>query len=140
MNIWVNGCFDILHTGHLDLLEFAKNFKDPQDRYYNKNRLIVGIDSDKRVKELKGKERPINDENDRKRILMSLECVDDVVIYDNEEEMCEYIDVCKIHYIIIGDEYRDKRVLCVDNSSDGVVFFPKDENSTTNIIKKIKNI
>jgi len=50
MNIWVNGCFDILHIGHLNLLEYAKNLRDPKSKYLRLNRLIVGIDSDKLVK------------------------------------------------------------------------------------------
>ena len=98
MNIWVNGCFDILHVGHLNLLQAAKKYKN------KKNILYVGIDSDKRVKELKGNDRPINNENDRKRLLESLKMVDKVVIYDTQEEMCNYIKSFNIDYMMIGDE------------------------------------
>lgn len=134
MNIWVNGCFDILHTGHLELLEFAKNLNS------RKNHLIVGIDSDARVKELKGKDRPINNEQDRKRMLESLRFVDEVVIYGSEEEMCELIDDYKIDYMVIGEDYRDKKVLCREYSINDVIFFPKDERSSSSIIEKIKKV
>ena len=138
MNIWVNGCFDILHAGHIDLLEFAKNLRDPKSTYLRLNRLIVGIDSDRRVHELKGSKRPINNENDRKRMLEALEVVDEVVIYDTEEEMCNFISTFNIDYMVIGEDYKDKRVLCREHSINDVVFYPKDEHSSTDIIEKIK--
>jgi D-beta-D-heptose 7-phosphate kinase/D-beta-D-heptose 1-phosphate adenosyltransferase len=140
MNIWVNGCFDILHVGHLNLLEYAKSLADPKSKYLRLNRLIVGIDSDKRVKELKGGNRPINDENDRKRMLEALAVVDEVVIYDTEEQMCDFITNFRIDYMVIGEEYKNKRVLCRECSENDVVFFLKDEKSSTNIIEKIKKL
>jgi D-beta-D-heptose 7-phosphate kinase/D-beta-D-heptose 1-phosphate adenosyltransferase len=132
MNIWVNGCFDILHVGHLNLLQAAKKYKN------KKNILYVGIDSDKRVKELKGNDRPINNENDRKRLLESLKMVDKVVIYDTQEEMCNYIKSFNIDYMMIGDEYKDKNIFCREFSKNDVVFFPKDNRSSSKIIEKIK--
>jgi rfaE bifunctional protein nucleotidyltransferase chain/domain len=140
MNIWVNGCFDILHVGHIELLEFAKNLRDPKSHYVRLNRLIVGIDSDRRVKELKGEDRPINKEGDRKRMLESLSIVDEVLIYDSEAEMCDLIETLEIDYMVVGDEYRDKKVLCREVSRNGVVFFEKTEDSSTDLINKIKNL
>ena len=136
MNIWVNGCFDILHAGHIDLLEFAKNLRDPNSKHKRKNRVIVGIDSDSRVKELKGDGRPINNQEDRRKMLESIRYVDDVVIYNNEDEMCDYISRYCIDYMVIGEDYKDKIVLCRDKSANDVIFFPKDEHSSTNIIQK----
>jgi D-beta-D-heptose 7-phosphate kinase/D-beta-D-heptose 1-phosphate adenosyltransferase len=138
MNIWVNGCFDILHIGHIDLLEYAKGLRDPKSHYLRLNRLIVGIDSDRRVKELKGIDRPINNENDRKRMLESLAVVDEVVIYDTEDQMCDFISTFDIDYMVIGEDYKDKRVLCREHSANDVVFFPKDNHSSSDIIDKIK--
>jgi D-beta-D-heptose 7-phosphate kinase/D-beta-D-heptose 1-phosphate adenosyltransferase len=138
MNIWVNGCFDILHIGHLNLLEFAKNLRDQNSKFLRLNRLIVGIDSDRRIKELKGTDRPINNENDRKRMLESLAVVDEVVIYDTEEQMCDFISTFNIDYIVVGDDYKDKKVLCREFSENDVVFFTKDEHSSSDIIDKIK--
>jgi D-beta-D-heptose 7-phosphate kinase/D-beta-D-heptose 1-phosphate adenosyltransferase len=140
MNIWVNGCFDILHVGHIKLLDYAKHLKDPKSKYRRKNRLIVGIDSDSRVKELKGGDRPINNQDDRQSMLEALRFVDDVVIYNNEEEMCKYISRYCIDYMVIGEDYKDKRVVCRECSENDVVFYPKDENSSTNVIEKIKKL
>jgi rfaE bifunctional protein nucleotidyltransferase chain/domain len=140
MNIWVNGCFDILHIGHINLLEFAKHLRDPKSKYLRLNRLIVGIDSDKRVKELKGSDRPINNENDRKRMIESLKVVDEVVTYDTDDQMCDFISLYKIDYMVIGDDYKNKRVVGRENSKNDVIFYPKDSTSSTNIIEKIKKL
>jgi D-beta-D-heptose 7-phosphate kinase/D-beta-D-heptose 1-phosphate adenosyltransferase len=139
MNIWVNGCFDILHVGHLNLLSFAKDLVNPKSKYKRINRLIVGIDSDERVRQLKGGNRPINDQESRKAMLEALRMVDEVVIYNNEEEMCDHISTFNIDYMVIGDDYKGKKVLCREKSKNDVVFFPKDEKSSTDIIEKIKN-
>lgn len=137
MNVWVNGCFDILHGGHLDLLEYAKNLRMSNGKYSRKNRLIVGIDSDRRVKELKGKDRPINNQEDRKRMLESLKFVDDVVIYDSQEELCNFIQTYNIDYMVIGEDYKIKGVLCREFSKNDVVFYSKDDRSSSKIIDKI---
>jgi D-beta-D-heptose 7-phosphate kinase/D-beta-D-heptose 1-phosphate adenosyltransferase len=139
MNIWVNGCFDILHVGHLNLLEYAKNLVDPKTNHLRLNRLIVGIDSDRRVKELKGGNRPINNQEDRKRMLEALACVDEVVIYDSKDQLCDYIQLFDIDYMVIGEDYKIKGVLCREFSKNDVIFYSKDERSSTNIIEKIKN-
>lgn len=146
MNIWVNGCFDILHTGHIDLLWFAKNYNDGLQTHHDIvgfkpfNKLYVGIDSDERVKELKGDKRPINDLNTRLTIMQSLRMVDDVFIFDNDDELRNLIKYCKIDIMIVGDQYKDKEVIGSENSKFGVVFFPTDNRSTTNVIDKIKNL
>lgn len=143
MNIWTNGCFDILHTGHIDLLWYAKMYyprplvgKLPKD--YNK--LYVGIDSDERVKRLKGNKRPINDINTRLTIMQNLRMVDEVFIFDSDNELRELIKKWDIDYMIIGDQYKDKEVIGRENARIGVVFYPVDMRSTTNIIEKIKNL
>ena len=135
MNVWVNGIFDIIHNGHIHLFRFAKNFLN------KKNKLIVGIDTDKRVKELKGNLRPINSEKDRKEFLESIKYIDKVVIYDTEEEMGKLIQENKIDIMIIGDDYKDKRVVGREFSKKDVFFYKKIEGySTTNIINKIKKV
>lgn len=139
MKIWVNGCFDILHTGHLDLLEFAKKLDFVEgEGYSNPNTLIVGIDSDDRVKELKGDDRPINDESDRIRFLKALHFVDEVIIFDSSDELRELIKLLRIDVMIVGDEYVDREVIGSENSKNGVVYYPVDSRSSTDIIEKIK--
>lgn len=134
MKIWVNGCFDILHTGHLDLLEYAKKLGDGH------NELIVGIDSDRRVKELKGDKRPINNQDDRKRFLESLRFVDKVTIFDTSDELRRAIRDNEIDIMVVGDEYRNKEVVGEEKSRHGALYFKIDNRSTTHLIDKIKNL
>ena len=134
MKIWVNGCFDILHTGHLDLLEYAKCVGDCN------NELIVGIDSDVRVKELKGEKRPLNDEKDRKRFLDALQIVDEVYIFRSAEALRNLVKICEIDFMVVGEEYRDKEVIGSENAKYGALYYKVDDRSTTNIIEKIKNL
>jgi rfaE bifunctional protein nucleotidyltransferase chain/domain len=128
--IWTNGCFDILHTGHIELLKFAKSKGDF---------LFVGIDSDKRVKNLKGEKRPINSQWDRKKMLESIKYVDKVFIFDDEHSMEEILIDNKIDLIVIGDEYTDKKV--TGSRFCEISFFKKiPGKSTTNLINKILDI
>ena len=131
MNIWTNGCFDILHAGHLNLLEFAKNFRGRH------NTLYVGIDTDRRVKQSKGDDRPINNQEDRKRMLEALKVVDEVFIFDSDEELAELIKTCQIDYMIIGEDYINRRVVGRENSKYDVYFFPKDDKSSSKILSKL---
>lgn len=142
MNIWTNGCFDILHPGHIDLLWYAKLYETsgmtPQEAM-SKNTLYVGIDSDKTVKFLRGEKRPINDQYHRAKMLSNLKMVDSVVIFDNESELESFIRVFNIDYMVIGDQYKDKRVVGGELPKSGVIFYPVDGHSSTNIIEKIKS-
>jgi rfaE bifunctional protein nucleotidyltransferase chain/domain len=144
MNIWTNGCFDILHTGHLALLTYAKMYvddTDPEQCYAPScNKLFVGVDGDERVKMLKGNNRPINNMYDRVKMLEALRVVDSVVIFNTDDELRNFIRVFNIDYMVIGDQYRDKVVIGAECSKYGVIYYPTDERSTTNIIKKIKNL
>jgi D-beta-D-heptose 7-phosphate kinase/D-beta-D-heptose 1-phosphate adenosyltransferase len=123
-SVWVNGTFDIIHFGHISLLEYASNF----------GKLKVGIDSDKRVSQLKGSNRPFNNEKIRKKILESLKFVDEVVIFDNDDELCKQISFFNPKYIIIGDEYKNKKIIG-SNLVNEILFFKKlPELSTTKIL------
>lgn len=128
--IIVNGCFDILHRGHIEMLNFAKS----QGCY-----LLVAIDSDRLVKELKGKNRPINNEEDRKFALMNLKCVDKVLIFDSQEEL---VQICKDYepdLMIKGSDYQDKKITGSQYCS-GIKFYPIVENySTSKTIESINN-
>jgi D-beta-D-heptose 7-phosphate kinase/D-beta-D-heptose 1-phosphate adenosyltransferase len=126
MNIWTNGCYDILHVGHIALFKYAKSLGD---------KLIIGIDSDKRVKELKGNGRPFNNQDDRKEMLESIRFVDEVVIFDTKEEMCDLLLKKNIHTIVIGDDYKNRPVTGSGIIED-IVFFKKIGNySTTNYLE-----
>jgi len=143
MNIWVNGCFDILHTGHIDLFWYAKLYDaaDIHQSYAMEiNRLFVGIDSDERVKQLKGDKRPINNQYDRGKMITNLKMVDTLVIFRSDDELRKYITTFGIDYLIVGDHYRDKEVIGEECAKHGVVYYPTDERSSTGIIEKIKNL
>tara|TARA_Y100001973_G_C5184174_1_gene326769 strand:+ start:395 stop:781 length:387 start_codon:yes stop_codon:yes gene_type:complete len=125
--IWTNGCFDILHVGHIELFKYARSLGC---------RLTVGIDSDKRVSELKGKNRPINDENYRKKMLSSIRWVDNVVVFNDEKELCDSVQK-HADIIVVGSDYKNKRVIGSEWAE--VVFFDKIEGySTTKIIEGMK--
>ena len=124
--IWVNGCFDILHIGHIRLLEYAKSRGDF---------LTVGIDSDNRVKELKGKDRPINSEFLRIEMLEAIKWVDNVVVFSSDKGLEQLIRLYS-DLIIIGSDYRTKTI--VGSQYSKVEFFDRIDNySTTDLVERI---
>lgn len=128
--IWVNGAFDILHIGHIKLLKYAASM----------GHLRVGIDSDRRIKELKGSNRPFNNYNTRKEFLQCLRFVDEVVGFDSEEELIDCIKQYAPDVMIVGSDYKDKRVIGCEHAKQ-VIFFDKLEGiSTTNILDYEKDI
>jgi D-beta-D-heptose 7-phosphate kinase/D-beta-D-heptose 1-phosphate adenosyltransferase len=123
--IWTNGCFDILHIGHIKMLEKAKSRGDI---------LIVGIDSDSRVKSLKGSDRPYNNENDRMEFLKSIRFIDEVFIFGSEKEMEDLVLSLGIDEIVVGEEYKDRNV--VGSIHAPVYFFPRiGDYSTSKILR-----
>ena len=129
--VFTNGCFDILHTGHIGLLKFAKTFGD---------RLVVAINSDDSIKKLKGAGRPINSENDRKAIIQSIDCVDEVIIFDeiNPTKIRESVSP---DVVVRGGEFTADEIRERDGINDNVIvkIFPiVGDKSTTNVIEKIK--
>ena len=99
--IFTNGCFDVLHKAHVELLQFAKSLG---------NHLIVGLNSDASVKKVKGKNRPINCQVDRKLILESIRYVDEVVIFDDETPW-NLIKTINPDIIVKGGDYSPSEVV-----------------------------
>ena len=126
--VWVNGCFDILHDGHLDLLEYASSLGE----------LHIGLDCDLRVRKLKGIGRPVNSQTFRKRILKSLKYVKKVYIFELDQELRQITKKLKPDFMVIGSDYIDKTIIGAENMKE-IVFYEKTYHSTTYIIKKIKN-
>jgi D-beta-D-heptose 7-phosphate kinase/D-beta-D-heptose 1-phosphate adenosyltransferase len=125
MKIVVNGTFDIIHPGHLALLNYAKSLGDF---------LIVVIDSDERVKRLKGTSRPINNQYERKLLLENLKAVDEVQVFDSNEQLVDIIKQCAI--MVKGSDYKGKSVIGEANCQ--VVYFDRiDEYSSTQKIQDI---
>jgi len=123
--IIVNGVFDILHVGHIALLNYAKSKGDF---------LVVAIDSDERVRNIKNPNRPINNQFERKTILENLKAVDQVIIFNTEEQLLNLIKICDL--MVKGDDYKNKPIIGQNNIE--IIFYKiLDEYSTT---KKIESI
>ena len=126
--IFTNGCFDILHRGHVELLIFCAKLGD---------RVVVGINSDKSVRKIKGEKRPINSQQDRKFIIQSISGVDEVIIFD-EDTPYELIKSINPDIIVKGGDYSREDV--VGNDISKVVIFNYVENySTTKTIQDISS-
>lgn len=122
--VWVNGTFDVLHVGHIKLLEYAAEL----------GQLQVGIDTDMRVKELKGQDRPFNNTEDRVTMLLALKSVNDVKTFSSRKEMLELIKAWNPHYMIVGSDYKGKEVIGSEYAKELIFFNRIGEYSTTKII------
>ena len=126
--IFVNGTFDILHPGHIQLLNYAKSLGDS---------LTVGIDSERRVAEKKGPSRPVNNVHDRAFMLHSLKAVDHVVVFDSDEELERCIKVVKPDIMVVGSDWKDKSVIGSMYSAELRFFDRIEEYATTKTIESI---
>jgi len=128
IKVWTNGCFDILHRGHIEMFEYAKSLGDV---------LIVGIDSDERVKKDKGEGRPINNLDDRAIVLQSIKYIDRVMEFDSTNELRNLIKDIRPDIMVIGSDWKGKKVVGEEYAGK-VDFFDRIEGySTTDIIEKI---
>jgi D-beta-D-heptose 7-phosphate kinase/D-beta-D-heptose 1-phosphate adenosyltransferase len=128
--IFVNGTFDILHRGHLEMINWAKSLGDY---------LIIGIDSDSRVKQLKGESRPINSVEDRKFMLLNLKSVDEVKVFDSDLELKKMIQSIKPDIMVVGSDWKEKSVIGSYYSSQLLFYDRLEQYSTTGIITKIRS-
>ena len=126
--VFVNGTFDIIHLGHLALFKYAKSLGDF---------LLVGIDSDQRVKQLKGLSRPINNEFERKTLLENLKAIDKVQIFNSDQELIDIISTCDI--MVKGSDYIGKPIVG-EHVCKQIIFFDRiNEYSSTKKIQSIIN-
>lgn len=130
MKIFTNGCFDILHKAHVELLEYCNSLCCPAMGGH----VVIGLNSDESVKKLKGQNRPINTELDRKYILKSIKYVDEVLIF-NEETPYELIKTINPDIIVKGGDYEEKDVVGND-LCEVRIFNYKEGYSTTNLLSK----
>jgi len=125
MKVWMNGCFDVLHYGHFKLIEYAKSFD---------GKLVIGIDSDERVKYLKGMDRPFHTQEQRRFNLMQVSGVDAVVTFDSEDELRKQIELYSPDIFVIGDEYMYKPIVGGEFAKE-IKFYKKiDGLSTTKLL------
>lgn len=129
--VFTNGCFDLLHYGHVKYLEDAKNKGDV---------LVVAINSDASVRKIKGPKRPLASESDRARVIASLQSVDYVTVFADETPL-EVIEALRPDVLIKGADWKNKEIVgsCVVLRDGGNISTIKLEKgrSTTNLIKKI---
>ena len=126
--VFVNGTFDILHRGHIELLDYARSLGDM---------LVVAIDTDDRVAELKGPSRPINNQYDRMFMLDALRSVTSVHFFGSDDEL---VDIIKRYTPIMvkGSDYKDKPILGAEYCKE-IRFYDRTEHSTTKTIQNIIN-
>jgi len=128
--VFTNGCFDIIHAGHIRYLETTKSYGDV---------MIVGLNSDRSVRALKGESRPVNSQEDRALILASIEAVDYVVIFD-EDTPYELIKAIRPHILIKGGDYESKTIIGKDLVEECKIVQFVEGKSTTKTIEKIRNL
>ena len=127
--VMVNGTFDILHPGHVALLNTARSYGDY---------LIVAIDTDRRVKELKGDTRPVNNQNDRRIMLSNLKAVDIVEFFDSKEELIELMQRYKPDVYVKGSDWKHDNTSTAHQYCNKVIYYDRiEEYSTTGLIQRI---
>lgn len=131
MKVMVNGTFDILHRGHIELLNYAKSLGD---------QLLVAIDTDRRVTELKGIGRPINNQEDRKFFLYNLRAVDTVMLFNSKDELIDIMKEYKPDIYVKGSDWKHDKGSTAEQYCKKVIYYDRVGNySTTNTIQNIIN-
>lgn len=129
MIVMVNGTFDILHPGHVSLLNTARSYG---------TYLVVAIDTDRRVRELKGEHRPINTQHDRRIMLSNLKAVDVVEFFDNREELIKLIETYKPDVYVKGSDWKSDKASTAEPYCKKVIYYDRiEEYSTTKTIQSI---
>ena len=123
--VWINGCFDVLHYGHFKLIQYAAGIG---------GKLVIGIDSDERVKQLKGEGRPFHTQQQREYNLRQIRGVGDVIVFHTEDELREILKRLTPDVFVIGSDYMDKPIIGGEWAKE-VKFFTRIEGfSTTGLL------
>lgn len=123
--VWTNGCFDVLHRGHIELFKYAKSLGDY---------LVVGIDTDERVRAAKGPKRPFNAIEDRIAMLECIKYIDEIYVFDTNTELDSQVRLSGAEIIVVGSDYRNKKVIGSRHTQE-VRFFDRIKGySTTKIL------
>jgi len=126
--VWTNGTFDVLHAGHIKLFREARKLAGPSGK------VIVGTDSDDRIRELKGPNRPINNQYDRIDFLRAIKYIDEIVAFSSTESLEAHIQWYSPNILLIGDDYIGKPVVGAQFAKK-IVYFPRYGGlSSSNII------
>ena len=130
MKVFVNGTFDILHIGHLDLLNYAKSLG---------TYLLVAVDSDNRVTEKKGSDRPFNKIANRVALLSNLKAVDKVLVFNSDIELESIIEQYNPDIMLVGSDWKNKTVIGSEYAKELVFFDRVIDESTTKTIENYIN-
>ena len=125
----VNGTFDIIHLGHLELLQYARSFSNSY--------VLVLIDSDRRIKELKGSNRPINNEYERCSMLSAMKYVDRIEIFDSDQELVDLIKEFEPDVMVKGSDYQDRPIIGAEYCKEIKFYDRVEPYSTTKTIQDI---
>ena len=128
--IFVNGCFDVLHRGHIELFKYAKSMGD---------RLVVALDSDKKVSEDKGPTRPINVLVDRIEMLRSIRYIDLVENFNSREELESLVEKWRPDVLVVGSDWKGKDIVGASYAKEIKYFGRIDGYSTTRILENSSN-
>ena len=129
VKVWTNGCFDVLHRGHFEMFRYAKSLGDW---------LVVGIDSDEKVKKDKGNSRPYNNAEDRKFALENIKYIDEVVIFNSRDELENEIKQLRPDIMVVGSDWKGKEVVGGQYSTELKFFDRLEKYSTTKILDRVK--
>ena len=131
ITVMVNGTFDVLHPGHIALLNSARSYGD---------HLVVAIDTDRRVKELKGEQRPINCQTDRKVMLSNLKAVDIVEFFDSTADLIKLMELYKPDVYVKGSDWKHDKGSTAEQYCKQVIYYDRvGDYSTTKTIQDIIN-
>lgn len=127
--MWTNGCFDVLHRGHIEMLKYARSLGDE---------LVVGIDTDDKVKKDKGDQRPFNSLENRIMVLEAIRYVDRVVTFSSSSDLTSSIKEYEPDYMVVGSDWKNKPVVGEEYCKE-LKFFDRIEGmSTTKILGYLK--
>jgi len=129
-HIMVNGAYDILHIGHINLINYAKSLGDY---------LLVALDTDERIAYNKGKDRPVNNLKTRMTIIRNLKAVDEVQCFGSDAELINLFKTFKPDVRVIGSDWQDKIIVGSEYSGEIIFYERKDENSTTKTLENYVN-
>lgn len=128
--VWINGSFDVLHTGHIKLFRMARMLAGINGKVW------VGIDDDERISSRKGPSRPINTLKDRMMFLLSIKYIDVVVPFASDDELEHYICEIEPDFMLIGDDYRDKPIIGSIFIKE-IIYITRDGKSSSDLISRI---
>ena len=130
IHVWINGSFDVLHTGHIKLFRIARMLAGPNGTVW------VGTDTDERISSYKGSSRPINSLQDRILMLSSIKYIDQVLPFASNHELESHINTIKPKYMVIGDDYRGRDIIG-SQFIEEIVYVTRDGKSTSGVVDRI---